>query len=130
MSIFSEWVNRLRYAGRRVRFDHELDDEIRFHLETRAADLEQSGLSRDDARAQARREFGSATRMREESRSAWQVQWLEDLGADLRILALTRLMLGGDLLAARARPCRAGQSGDRQSQMIMAIWRGRRASRA
>src|SRR6266545_5618936 len=84
MSIFSEWVNRLRYAGRRVRFDDELDDEIRFHLETRAADLEQSGLSRDDARAQARREFGSATRMREESRSAWQVQWLEDLGADLR----------------------------------------------
>lgn len=84
MSMFSEWVNRLRYAGRRVRFEDELDDEIRFHLETRAAELEQSGLSRDNALAQARREFGSATRMREESRSAWQFQWLEDLGADLR----------------------------------------------
>jgi macrolide transport system ATP-binding/permease protein len=84
LSIFAEWVNRFRYAGRRVRFDDELDDEIRFHLETRAAELERSGLSRDDASAQARREFGSTTRMREESRSAWQFQWLEDLGADLR----------------------------------------------
>jgi len=84
MSIFSEWVNRLRYAARRDRFEDELDEEIRFHLETRAAELEQSGLSRDDARGQARREFGSATRMREESRSAWEFQWLEDIGADLR----------------------------------------------
>src|SRR2546423_1425949 len=84
MSIFSEWVNRLKYAARRVRFEDELDDEIRFHLETRAAELEQSGLSHDDARRQARREFGSETRMREESRSAWKFQWLEDLVADLR----------------------------------------------
>ena len=83
MSIFTGWVNRFQYAGRRVRFEHELDDEIRFHVETRAAELEQSGMSRDDARAQARREFGSATRMREECRSAWQFQWLEDFGADL-----------------------------------------------
>jgi ABC-type phosphate transport system auxiliary subunit len=66
--ILTEWLNRLRYSGRRSRFDDELDDEIRFHLETRAAELEQSGLSRDDALAQARREFGSVTRMREESR--------------------------------------------------------------
>ncbi|HEY1337287.1 MAG TPA: ABC transporter permease, partial [Bryobacteraceae bacterium] len=84
MSLFAEWINRFRYAGRRARFDDELDQEIRFHLEARAAELEQSGWSGDDARAQARREFGSATRMREDSRSAWQFQWLEDLGADLR----------------------------------------------
>ena len=84
MSLFAEWVNRFRYSGRRVRFEDELDDEIRFHLETRAAELEHSGLSREDARAQARREFGSTTRVREESRSAWQFQRLEDLGADLR----------------------------------------------
>jgi predicted permease len=81
--ILTEWLNRLRYSGRRSRFDDELDDEIRFHLETCAAELEQSGLSRDDALAQARREFGSVTRMREESRSAWQFRWLADFGADL-----------------------------------------------
>ena len=79
MSIWAEWVNRFKYAGRRAPFEDELDDEIQFHLETRAAELEQSGLSRRDAQAVARREFGSVTRMREESRSAWQFQWLEDL---------------------------------------------------
>jgi hypothetical protein len=84
MSIKSEWINRLRYAGRRARFDYELDDEIRFHVETRTAELERSGFSPNDALAQARREFGSVTRMREDSRSAWQFAWLEDLAADLR----------------------------------------------
>jgi predicted permease len=34
--------------------------------------------------AQARREFGSQSRMREESRVAWQIRWLEDLTSDLR----------------------------------------------
>jgi len=84
MPIRTEWINRLRYAGRRTRFEDEFDDEIRFHLETRAAEIEQTGLSHNDALAQARREFGSVTRSREESRSAWQFVWLQDLAADLR----------------------------------------------
>jgi len=84
MSIHTEWINRLRYAGRRARFNRELDDEIRFHMETRTAELEQSGLSHHEALAQTRREFGSVARMREDSRSAWQFAWLEDLLADLR----------------------------------------------
>ena len=51
-------------------------------METRAAELERSGFSHDDARAEIRREFGSITRMREESRSAWLFAWLEDPGDD------------------------------------------------
>lgn len=84
MSLRGEWRNKLRYFGRRPRFDTELDDEIRFHLETRAAELEQAGLSRAVALMQARREFGPVARASEESRSAWQFRWIEDLGADLR----------------------------------------------
>jgi predicted permease len=34
--------------------------------------------------AQARREFGPAARMHEETRSAWQFRWVEDLASDLR----------------------------------------------
>ena len=79
-----EWINRLRYLGRRSGFEGDLDDEIRFHIETRAAELEESGVSPTDARAQARREFGSVARMGEDSRAAWQFRWLEDLAADLR----------------------------------------------
>src|SRR5205823_3900271 len=37
-----------------------------------------------EALSRARREFGSAVRMREETRAAWQVKWMEDLVSDLR----------------------------------------------
>ena len=50
-------------------------------------ELEQAGLSGADALRQARREFGSTLRSREEARSAWQIRWLEDLGSDLRYAA-------------------------------------------
>src|SRR5262249_6359040 len=42
----------------RAKIEADLDDELRFHLEMRTADLERSGLSAADARAQATREFG------------------------------------------------------------------------
>ena len=77
-----EWFNRLR--GRASGFDAALDDEIRFHLETRAAELETSGLSRSAALLQARREFGSTALAGEESRAAWEFRWLRDLACDLR----------------------------------------------
>ena len=80
----NEWINRLRHFRSRGRFEGGLDDEIRFHLENRCAELEASGLSSRDARAQARREFGSVALAREESRAAWRFGWLEDLAADLR----------------------------------------------
>jgi len=84
MSVLSEWVNRLRYLGRRARFDSDLADEIQFHLETRAAELREDGVPAAEAMSQARREFGSDAVAREDSREAWQLQWLEHLGADLR----------------------------------------------
>ncbi|MEP6834613.1 MAG: ABC transporter permease [Gemmatimonas sp.] len=37
---------------------NDVDDELRFHLETRAQELVASGFSADDARLQAAREFG------------------------------------------------------------------------
>ena len=80
----AEWINRLRYLGRRSQFEDDLTEEIRFHLETRASELEQSGIPRAEALAQARREFGPIARMGEDSRAAWQFRWLEDLAADLR----------------------------------------------
>lgn len=53
---------------RRHQFNDELDDEILFHLETRAAELERSGLSPGEARLQARREFGNIGRVKETTR--------------------------------------------------------------
>src|SRR5690242_20914075 len=36
----------ISYLWRRRRFDHELDDELQFHIESRADELEHSGMSR------------------------------------------------------------------------------------
>jgi len=66
---------KFSYLFRRKRFNSDLDDEIRFHLEMAA---------QERGEAAARREFGPVVRMREDTRSAWQVRWLVDLGSDLR----------------------------------------------
>lgn len=76
-----EILRRIWYLGRRSQFDQELDDEIRFHIDMRAEELQAEGVSRDAALDQSRREFGSPVRMREDSRGAWQFHWFEDLCA-------------------------------------------------
>src|SRR4051812_8272388 len=83
MGIIVDWLNRFRYFGRRSQFDRELEDEVCFHIETRAAELEEDGYSASDARAKARREFGPPARASEASRAAWQFHWIEDLASDL-----------------------------------------------
>ncbi|QOY86112.1 ABC transporter permease [Paludibaculum fermentans] len=84
MSLKSELLNRLSYLLRRGQFDRELDEEIEFHIETRADELEAGGLVRAEALARARREFGSGARAKEETRAAWQFGWVEDLARDVR----------------------------------------------
>src|ERR1700689_5889812 len=84
MNRLKEIARRLLYLGRRNNLDLVLDDEVQFHIESRADELQQSGIARDRALAQARREFGPQARMREEARGAGQIRWLEDLASDLR----------------------------------------------
>ena len=85
MSAFREWMNRLRFFGDRTPFDRELQDELQFHIEARAAELQETGLSKEEALRRARHEFGSAQLAREDSRAAWQFLWLEHLAMDLRV---------------------------------------------
>ncbi|MGA8027227.1 MAG: permease prefix domain 1-containing protein, partial [Bryobacteraceae bacterium] len=82
MSWWDELKRRVTYLRHREGFDRELEDEIRFHLESRVEELMGEGLSRRDARAQAQREFGPKTRVQEDTRGAWQFHWLEDLFSD------------------------------------------------
>lgn len=85
MPTFREFLNRLRFFRRRARFDRELQDELQFHIEARAAELAERGVSKDEALRRARAEFGSVQLAREDSREAWQFQWLEHLLMDLRV---------------------------------------------
>jgi predicted permease len=87
MRSIQELWRRLAQWGRGSRFDRDLSEEMQFHLESRAAELEQQGAPRDRAMAQARREFGSPLRISEQTREVWRFRWLEDLAADLRYAA-------------------------------------------
>jgi len=85
MSTFREWMNRLRYLTGRAHFANDMGDEVRFHIEARASELRETGLSQEEAQKQARREFGSTQLALEDSREAWQFPWLQHLAADLKI---------------------------------------------
>ena len=85
MPNFREFLNRLKFSHRRAHFDGELHDELHFHIEARVNELEDQGLSKSEAQRRARQEFGSVQLAREDSRAAWQFQWLEHALMDLRV---------------------------------------------
>ena len=71
--------------------DRDADDEIRFHIEMRVAELVQSGMSEPAARAEAARVFGNQADVRREvraidrqtSRRLQLTTWLLDLRQDV-----------------------------------------------
>ena len=82
--MFAKIFRKLAHLTRRSRFEEDFDAEVRFHLETRIADLQSEGLSQEAATARARQEFGSHLRATEEARSAWDFVWMEQIVADVR----------------------------------------------
>ncbi|MBV8897507.1 MAG: ABC transporter permease [Acidobacteriaceae bacterium] len=87
MKFIREFYLRLWWLFSRSRFRSELADEIEFHVESRAEELEQGGVARLEALARARREFGSKLKAAEDSSGPWQMRWLENLFSDLRYAA-------------------------------------------
>ncbi len=71
----SEFWRKLRFLFQRGRFESELEQELRLHLEMAAG---------EQSEPEARRAFGNVLRMKEASREMWTFEWLEDLGRDLR----------------------------------------------
>src|ERR1043166_6005343 len=77
----SYWFRRL---FRQQQTEHQLDSELRFHTEQRAAELEQSGVAPDEARRQAQLEFGRMEAIKQDCRESRRVHFLEVLLRDLR----------------------------------------------
>jgi predicted permease len=73
---------RLRSLFRRQRVDEDLGDEIRDHLERRTADYIAQGLSSEEARYAARREFGGIEQAKEKCRDTRKVNWVYDFAQD------------------------------------------------
>jgi predicted permease len=75
------WINRI-FARRGIY--GEFSEEIREHLEEKIEELVAGGMSRADATAAARREFGNVTLLEECGREVWQWPRLENFVMDVR----------------------------------------------
>ncbi|HEY6404024.1 MAG TPA: ABC transporter permease, partial [Blastocatellia bacterium] len=75
---------RLFHYLQREKFDRELEEEMRFHLEMKAQENAEAGMKPSEASYAARRQFGNQTLLREMSRDMWSFRFLETLARDLR----------------------------------------------
>ncbi len=82
MSWIKQLLSRRRLYG-------DLSEEIRAHLEEKIEELVEVGMSRKEATAAARRQFGNVSVTEEEGREVWQWPSLESFVADVRFGART-----------------------------------------
>jgi len=71
----------------RTRFEREMHEELRFHLESEAARLESEGVPVEEARRRARARFGSVEGAKEDARAATGLRLWDELRGDLRYAA-------------------------------------------
>jgi putative ABC transport system permease protein len=84
-------ISRLRAFAARVaglfgpsKRDSDLDEEVQVHLALLVDRFVAQGMSREDAAAAARRQFGNTTVLQEDRRELRTLVSIEDLGRDLR----------------------------------------------
>ena len=87
------WSQRVKHKTRALRdgagMDRELDAEVRFHVDMETQTYIRQGMTPEDARRLALRNFGPMEKHKEEAREARGVSWFEELIADLRYGART-----------------------------------------
>ncbi len=93
-------LHRLRTLFRRRDIEAEMAEEMRFHLEQRAADYADDGLSPPDARLAAQRRFGNLGSIQERARDTFGWGPLERFLKDLRLAARQLLRSPGFSLVA------------------------------
>src|SRR5262249_29688991 len=79
--------DRLRGWFARFRRESRLDEELQFHLERLAEQLEAQGLPHREAVRRARVEIGGTAQIREQARDQRGFNWFEDIVRD-SVLAL------------------------------------------
>ena len=77
------WISRFANGFRSSAVDRALDDEIRFHIESRIEELVDMGMSREMAETMARRQFGNPLHVREMSRDVKLMPSVENLLRDV-----------------------------------------------
>lgn len=82
--MLSDLILRLLALFKRSTIEHELDDELRLHIERQVETHLNAGLDRDEALRRVRLEFGGLDQVKEEYRDALGVRFIDDLWRDVR----------------------------------------------
>ncbi|HTZ58116.1 MAG TPA: ABC transporter permease [Acidobacteriaceae bacterium] len=83
-SFFVESLNRMRSFFRKGSLDRDLNAEMAAHLEMAMEENVQNGMSEEEARRQARVQFGGVQQARELHHESRGLPWLDVLMQDLR----------------------------------------------
>ena len=82
------WIHkiplRLRSLFRKKRVEQELSEEMQFHLEKLIEENIAKGMTPEEARYAALREFGGVEQLKEDCRDSWGVRMVSELGQDVR----------------------------------------------
>src|SRR5262245_6298230 len=81
--LFQLWRGLLSLLRRR-RYEREMEEEMRFHLEMQIEQNLVSGMAAEEARYAAQRQFGNQTWLKEVSREMWSLRFIGTLIQDLR----------------------------------------------
>ena len=84
MSLRSRVRTWWRAVVRGGEMSRQVQEELAFHIESYAAELEGRGMAREEALRRARAELGSVAARREDCRRAWGAQWFDELRGDVR----------------------------------------------
>ena len=80
----SDLLLRLRALLIWRRVEHELDEELRFHVEMQTRKNRAAGMDAREAARRARVQFGGVEQAKEECRDARGIGWIETLLQDVR----------------------------------------------
>lgn len=100
MNWLAELLRRLQFLFRRSKWENDMAEEMRLHLDLRAEEKSGDGVRSPDAESEARRRFGNTTRLQEDSRAAWGWTFWETLAQDIRYACRTLLTHPGFSAAA------------------------------
>jgi putative ABC transport system permease protein len=82
--FLSQLWRRLLSLLRRGRYEREMEEEMRFHLEMQIEQNLAAGIPAEEAQYAAQRQFGNQTWLKEVSREMWSLRLIEALIQDLR----------------------------------------------
>src|SRR5688572_23465929 len=82
MSVFTDWIERLRSIVFRGRDERELAEELQFHADMDVEQFQRTGLDAKEARRRSALMLGGVERVKEDVRDARGTRLFHDIGRD------------------------------------------------